>query len=237
MKKIVKLIFALMVAVASFTSCKKSQKTTPVGPLGPNFPYALNSILTPAILDSLENHGLVVNAGLTPATVNGIYSFSPDLCTFDNSSNNSAGSLYDDYDFDFTNQNNANASIDFVYKDVADGATDNGAAIGATLISGSGNLFTVYAQAQDTTQTVVSTTILLVSGEVTTGGIKNMQLGVYEKTKGPDPNGDVVPVGTTRIFKDQDELSITLSTFAVNGKHKPVIDFKPLRAILSTARH
>jgi len=220
MKTSIKIVFAMIILSVAISSCKKSKKTTPVGPLGPNFPYALNSLITPALLDTMENDGLVVNPGLTPATVNGIYLLSPDSCTFDNSVNSGAGTLYADLLFQFSNQNNSTSTIDFVYKTVNGTDSENGAANDGSIVSGGGMSFTIFAQDRDTTEGVASVLLFITSGQVVSGGIKNMQFAFYVKSKGPDPNGYVVPVGTFRIFDNEGGLAATQSSYSI--KTKPI---------------
>ncbi|HZY39969.1 MAG TPA: hypothetical protein VFE53_25115 [Mucilaginibacter sp.] len=236
MKTLAKLAIVIVMVSIAFTSCKKSKKTSPVGALGPNFPYVLNTIVTPAILDSLENHGLEINGGLTPALVNGIYLFSPNEVSYDSSDGYYAGQIIDDYKYQFSEQNNDAFTINMKYKDITAVGTNTGSANGATIISGNGNSFTVYAQAQDTTQGVYSVIIQVISGQLASGGIKNMQLAYYEKSKGSDPNNLVVPVGTIRIFKDEDGFSQTQSTFSVDPNKVQNIYGNYLKSNLAAAR-
>lgn len=232
MKTITKITLAALVLTAVITSCKKDKKTTPVGALGTSYPNVLNTIVTPAIIDSFKVHGMVINPGLTPPTVNGIYFFSPDYCTFDNSGSDQAGDTFSDELVRFSNQNNTLYSISYAYNQ------GNGSEVGidnsATYLSGSGNFFTIYAQARDTTSGIATIDLRLVSGELGNGGIKNMQEGLFLVSKGPDPGGIIVPVGTTRIFKDNDGFSETQTSFSLNAFQLNKLN-RARNSVLSTA--
>jgi len=213
MKTSIKIVFAMIILSVAISSCKKSKKTTPVGPLGPNFPYALNTIISPAILDTLEAHGLAVHQGLTPATVNGIYLLSPDSCTFDNSGSNQAGDIFDEELFQFSNQDNGAFTISLAYNQGS--GEEVGVDNKATFISGTGKQFTIFAQAKDTTDEIPSVELRVETGTLTTGGITNLQEGLYLVSKGSDPDNDLIPVGSTRIFEQEGGFSPTQTTFAV----------------------
>jgi hypothetical protein len=52
------------------------------------------------------------------------------------------------------------------------------------------------------------------TGEWSSAGVQNMQYAFYLKEKN-DPAGNVVKVGTTRAFKDNNGLASNLSTFRI----------------------
>jgi hypothetical protein len=212
-KTLTKILFATIIVSVAFTSCKKSKKVAPVGPLGANYPYILNSIITPAILDTLQKHGLHVHAGLTPAIVNGIYLLSPDECLYDNTGDYSVGEDIDDYKYQFSSQDNTTYTVSVAYTDVTSN-NDSGSDNAATYISGTGTSFTIFAQAQGTLSGVSYTTLSVFSGILTSGGIQDFQNGLFLKSKVGDADNEVVaPVGTIRIFENPD-LSATQTSFA-----------------------
>lgn len=216
MKTLIKTTLLIIITAIAFTSCKKSQKTAPVGALGPNYPYLLNTIITPAILDTLEKHGVIVHAGLSPATVNGIYLVHPNVCTFDDSGYGEAGNTFDDVEFQFTAQNNSNFSISENYKDVG-GGNEFGSDNSATFISGTGNLFTVFAQEVGSSDNISFKSIYVISGQFDgSAGIVNLQWSFYMESKGDDPANTLVPVHTTRVFVDGDNISQPQSTFSID---------------------
>jgi len=223
MKTFKKLAIGIAVISIAFSSCKKHVTPTPVGPLGPNFAYVINTIITPAILDTLEKYGTVVNAGLTPPAINGIYLIHPNYCLFDNESEiddelgSLAGKTFDDYEYEFTNQNNGKYTIAVKFKDVLGG--DSGSDSSATFISGNGSLFTIFAKTTGISKGIPYTALQVISGSVTSGGVANFQYTEYWTAKtGDATNSLVVPVGTIRIFEDQDGSSETQTTFSMITK-------------------
>jgi hypothetical protein len=217
MKTLNKILVLIAIISIAFTACKK-KSSSPVGALGANYPYALNNIITPAIIDTFQSHGMAINAGLTPPSANGIYLLSPDYCIFDNSGYNQKGTIFADQAFKFANQNNATSTIDLAYKANGSTGVEVGNGSGLIYITGAGNVFTIYAQSHDTTNNVTSVLVQLISGQIGTGGIVNMQYAFYVESKGNDPTNIVVPLHTTRIFQDKDNLSATQSTFSAIQK-------------------
>lgn len=197
--------------------------------LGTNFPIIINTILTPAILDTLEKHGTTINAGLTPPTINGIFLLSLDYVLFDNSGSNLAGKVEQDIKFEFSNQNSAAFTIQESYKTVNGSLNETGSSGPATYISGSGNRFTIYAQNNgiDVTSGIHFTTLDVISGGVGSNGITNLQWAYLLVSKGSDPNNVLEPVGSLRIVEDQDGLSATQSTFSVDPQKIQAIVSRP----------
>lgn len=216
MKNIHKVPTALLLACALIIgACKKDKKddNTPTGPLGPNYPQILNTIVTPAIIDTLKKQGMVINDGTTPPAINGIFLFSPAYCTFDNSGANRKGSYFDDYKLQFKDQNTSQYTVNFSYKDVSNG-NDNASDDNATYISGQNNLFTVFSQAKGTAQGIKYTALDVISGQAQGTAMKNLVWSHYLVSKDGDAgNLLLVPAGTTRMFTDKDGSSDSQTTF------------------------
>jgi len=232
MKTLLTYSIAIILISFTFSSCK-IDKVAPGDALGPNFPSIINTVITPTLLDTLTKNGVVINSGLTPPTVNGIYLLSPNYCIFDNSGNNRAGQTFYSYKYQFSNQNNASFAISIAYSDAIGGGTDLGLNANNTYISGSGNLFTVFTKITATDEGITYTELKIISGEIEEGGINNLQVSDYWENIVNDPTHLLVPAGTNRIFKDQDGVSETQSTFSVTGKQVPGIGESRLKSILS----
>lgn len=216
MKKLSNIIIAAGVICMLFASCKKdnSNNKQAAAKLGTNFPSILNTIITPAVIDSLQKDGMIINSGLTPPTVNGAYFFHPQYCTFDNSGSGYLGQVIDDYKYNFTSQNSSAFTISVQYEDVV--GNDSGSDGSATYISGSGDLFTIFAQSNGVSQGISYVLLQVLSGQVANGSIKNLQIGEYLQSKVGDTGNTVVErVGSTRIFIDQDGNS-EATTFSFN---------------------
>ena len=201
------------------TACKKEKKTNP----GNTLPTVVNTIVTQAQIDTLKKHGAVINEGTTPPTVSGSFLLSPDVCTYDNSGGNFAGQTFDDYVYKFSNQNTAKFTVRVDYADVDGG--DTGADSTATYISGTGKLFTIFAQSSGVESDINYTNLEVISGEVASGGIANLQITDYLKSKGDDPDNKLEPAGSTRIFYDSDLLSTPYTgTIELNSLKAKVLD-------------
>jgi hypothetical protein len=217
MNPLTKLFFATVIISVIFLSCKKDKK---IGALGPNFPYAVNSVITPAMLDTFTKHGLPINSGLNPPVINGIYREGPTYCLFDNSQLGIQGDTVNDEKFKFSDQNTSTFTLNIAYKDSSgEFGTDNN----ATFISGSGNLFTIFALLKDSLSGAGDVQLRVISGEIATGGIKNLFEGLYIESRGYDVDGEIAEEGTFRIFKDADGFSPSESSFSTVAAvlHKP----------------
>lgn len=214
MKTLHKLTALVLVFPLLLTACKKDKKSdTPDGPLGPNFPQIINTIVTPEVLDNLKRDGMVINDGLTPPTINGIFLFSPNYCTFDNSTPSRKGNRFDDYKLKFADQNTAKYSVSFTYKGVQE-SQNVASDANATFISGKDNLFTVFAQSTGVERGIKYTSLDVLSGQVDGSDMKNLTWSHYLVSKdGDDANAILVPEGTTRMFKDNDGSSASQTTF------------------------
>lgn len=209
MKKILLPIFVLSVIIFS---CKKDKEKNP---LGAGYPQALSKVLTPVIIDSLQSRGVTVNRGLTPPVINGIYYLSPNSCSYDNAWTKSAGKFFSPYKLQFSNQNNG-TSIAYAYKSVS--GNDTGGDANA-FITGSGDAFTVYAQIPGSVDSVSTyTNLVVISGTVKNGIINNLKQAQYLSSKN-DRYNRVVPVGTMRIYADNDGTTGGLSTFSITEQH------------------
>ncbi len=235
MKSLLKISSLLLLIPLLFVACKKENNDeTPTGPLGAKYPQVINNVITPEILESLKKNGMTINSGTTPPTINGVFLFSPAYCSFDDSGNNLKGSYFNDYKIQFKNQNTNDYTVSMEYKDVSDG-TDSGGDNNATYISGENNLFTVFSQVKGKSGNVNYVALDVISGEAAAGSMKNLIWSHYLVSKEGDVS-DVflVPVGTTRIFKDENGLSNGQTTFSMLPKNLQSIVKKSLS--LSTAR-
>lgn len=186
----------LLVIAAILVSCSK--KKTDV------LPQQVNTIVSSSTLAKLKQYGTVINEGTTPPDITGIYSMTPNVCAFDNSAEHLTGQTFDDYFYKFSKQDNKKFTVRM---DFISGGIDAGSDTSATFISGKGNLFTVFAQSKGVGYGVDYVALEVVSGEIQSTGIKNLQITKYLQSKGDDPTPVLTEVGTTRIFYDSDSIS------------------------------
>ncbi|WP_040626542.1 hypothetical protein [Mucilaginibacter paludis] len=238
MKKLQKLPLLLTLFSLIMTACKKDKKddSTTTGPLGPNYPQVINTIVTPAIIDTLKKQGMVINDGLTPPNINGIFLFSPAYCTFDNSGGNGKGYTFDDYKLQFKDQNTNQYTVNLKYKDVSNGQ-DNASDGTATYISGQNNLFTVFAQAKGTASGINYVALDVISGQAQGTALKNLVWSHYLVSKDGDASNILlVRAGTTRIFTDRDGSSDAQATFDFLPKQIQNAVTKTLAGSISAAK-
>ena len=109
---------------------------------GEKYPTPISNLVPQSMIDSLRARGTNIYSGTTPPIVNGIYLMTPDSCTYDNSPSNSAGSIFADYKFRFSAQDNTAYTLTLEQKVLPAGTLN--AAPAYTFISGSGNNFTIF---------------------------------------------------------------------------------------------
>lgn len=159
------------------------------------------------IPDSIRN---VVEAyipiydGVTPPNIEGCYYLSPHILIASSRNNDTIGKEYDAYYYNFSKQDMATNSIDYIY--ASKSGTDWAKSINA-FISGYGNNFTIYSDVVGESNGVSYKEVYVISGTKTSTGIKNLTMGFYMKEKGLDPNNKVVDPGTYRFFHDSDGMS------------------------------
>lgn len=192
-----------------FSSCKKSDSTNNNTK---NFPTPINNIVSQSMIDSLTRAGAAIYAGTTPPSVNGIYLMHTDSCVFDNSPGNFAGTLFVDYKFQFSNQDNSQFTIQVAQKDIYSGIINP---LPANIyISGNGNNFSIFMYSMLTPTGITVQKYNILSGTVTSTGIQNFQNTLYLRSKGSDPSNLVAPAGTIRVFKNgAPGLAVLSSTF------------------------
>ncbi len=188
-----------IIITAGLFSCKKNKEETPSDPIVTQ----IQNILPQKFIDSLKKHGIVVNEGSTPPTINGIYIIEP-INDYDNSFNFSPGDAADDARIKISNQSGSTAAVYIK----SDGDIDTST---AQIIAGSGNDFTVYAQAKGGTP--VYTYDYVMTGTYSATGIVNIKFSFVMVDNGG--NTGIAPTGTIRIFHDLNNLASITSAFRV----------------------
>ena len=192
-------VFALL----AFTACSKSDDDTSKYE---NLPNEVKSIVSFDVLKKLEASGMVINLGTTPPNIEGSYSIAPFELEFTDVPDPVyvPGHVITGYQYRFYDQKGVNVKTDYENKDffVQEKALGKG-----TIISGSGNKFTVFMEVDgEHVGEATYKNLALLSGEVTPQGIKNFKYGFYMMQK-DDPYNKLMPVGATRIWFDNDFIS------------------------------
>lgn len=190
----------LITALCFFNSCKKDNNNNV------DFSSKIYSIISKEQIASLKAKGMVLNAGDTPPDISGVYLVSPYtlLSPYGPSDSWQAGKVINDYKYNFYDQVNDEVKVD--YKQL--NASDQGTGLGS-FISGSGNKFSLFAElAGSDNSGVTYKHVVVISGEVTSEGIKNFQYGFILTQKTGDPyDQDLIAVGSSRIWYDGDYTS------------------------------
>lgn len=187
-------LFSILIIATFIIACKKEETKTPT----PSFPTPISNIVSQSMIDSLRAAGTNVYEGTTPPIVNGIYLMSPDSCVYDNSPGNFAGTLFADYKFRFSNQDNSLFTLTVEQKNMSSGALNPTPAY--TYISGSGNNFTIFILRTISPTGITVQQFNILSGTLTASGIQNFKNTLFIRSKGSDPSGTLPPAGTIRLF-------------------------------------
>ena len=196
--KTLKPVLLFIVLTSVFISCKKDDAPSPVNN-DDVLPAPISNFVSQSMIDSLRAAGATINDGTTPPAINGIYLMTPDSCIYDNNNPASVGSLFSDYKFQFTNQDNAAYTLDVAQKAIPSGAVSSTPVY--SFISGNGNKFSVFIIRTTTLSGVPVQQFNVLSGTVAAGGIQGFQNTLYMRSKeGDETNTLTVPAGTIRVF-------------------------------------
>ena len=140
--------------------------------------------------------------GDTPPNIEGCYLNTPNILYYSNLSNDSPGSSYSDRYLRFYNQDMINNTVD--YESIQSTSYEYSI---SSYVTGSGNNFTVFFNILGTYDDGTTYKQLkAISGTITESGIANLYYGFYMQDK-YDPYGQLVAIGTMRIFMDNDGMS------------------------------
>lgn len=183
------------VGCLAFSSCKKSNDNIAATDM---FPAPIQSRVTQGMIDSIRTAGGTVYSGKIPAIVNGIYFMHPDSCIYDNSPGGFAGTLFVDYKFRFSAQDNSTFNITVEQKNMSTGALSPTPA--SSYISGDGNNFSIFVLRTVSPTGIPVEQFNVLSGTLTAGGVQNFKNTLYLRSKGSDPGNTLPPAGTIRVF-------------------------------------
>jgi hypothetical protein len=185
--------YFVLVALLVCQACKKGKDASPA------FSSEIQKIVPQATIDSLRAKGMIINEGVTPPDLNGVFIASPYvLVSTYKDDTYSIGYQFSDLKLKFSGQNNANLGLTIQLKN----GTATGDGVGA-FISGSGNKFTIFAEVDLVQGSASAKQIRVFSGEIIDGALSNFYSSLHIKEK-KDPYNLLIPVGQGRILKDGD---------------------------------
>lgn len=163
----------------------------------------IKSVIPDDIRNKMKDY-ITFYEGDTPPNIEDVYLASPYVYVYDSSYDGDiSGRQIDDYYFEFTNQNSNDNTCYFRKTHSSKNAIESGKAY----IMGNGNNFTLYLNSTSTELGIYQKRVVVVSGTKTANGIKDFRQAFVLTEKENDPEETIVPVGTFRVFKDEDGLA------------------------------
>ena len=214
MKRTIYAFFTVLCALFVMVSCSKSDDNSG-GNSGNNngnnggnngqslnIPMEAKAIIPEETLQQIKTQGMPIYEGTNPPNIEGIYLL--DNLRFHYSSDPgekgfTKGNKAVNYKYRFYEQNGVKLKSD--YRALKFGVNDIATGSGA-IISGSGNNFTVFLNHAAHTEGVKNNDIILISGEITSEGIKDLVL-TLTVTEKEDANNQIMKVGVYRIFQHE----------------------------------
>jgi hypothetical protein len=207
MKNQFRILFAALTLaglLGGVVSCKKNEVV-------PGLSVKIQNIVPQAALDDMKTKGLIVNEGTTPPNIEGIFEANPYklLAPFDSSDPYDKDDVIDPYRFRLTGQNNDEVKLE--YKQV--GTANTGAGV-ASFLAGSGNKFTLFGQISGVEAGIPNKTLFVLTGEITTTGIKDFQTAILLTEKTGDANNvKLIPINKSRVWIDGNALASKVSSY------------------------
>jgi len=196
-----KAAIAVLLIPALLSGCKKDKEVTPEEEV---FTKEILNIIPKATIDTLRSWGMIINEGKTPPNLAGSYYTNNSNCFFDNSSFKRLGKWRGNYTYKFYDQNNEKLTVNIDY--TIDGGSDVAKGVGS-FISGSGDKFSAFFVTEGVSKGINYKSLTIVSGRKTATGIVDWTDMLRLTQKDPDPTKQLIDVGGTRIFKEDDSLA------------------------------
>lgn len=172
-------------------SCKKEKNY--------NLPAQVFNIMTKAQLDKLVSMGLPINEGITPPDIDSVYLHNSLKCTYDGSGDGRVGDYFASMKLRFNNFNPSDNTVKMSYVQSTESANGVG-----SIVSGSGNNFTVFTKNTGVLSGINFTSVTVFSGTKTATGITNFKYSLLILTKDADPGSLVIDANEGRTFIEED---------------------------------
>jgi len=213
--KIINILITIFIAIIleiGTNSCSKNNDN--------NVPTNKIEQVIPAELLTQIKEYMPINEGTTPPNISGCYLMSPTILVYstlkeDNKDIDDKNEWCDMY-YKFTAPN-SNNTIGYESKEYNDGVIRSSSYSTEFNIMGYGNSFTTYMVINSNElDGITAKKATIISGTKTSEGIENMTVAFIMLDKN-DPEENLVPINTIRIFTDKDGLSIN-TTFPPQSK-------------------
>ena len=157
------------------------------------------SLIPNKYLAEIKQH-MTINEGENPPNVEGVFLIAPAVLHYDSYHAEGVDSFSNSY-IEFYNQDMTKRTL----RTREQGGND--AQGTGSYISGEGNNFTVFLNNTGKNGVATFKTAVIISGTMTSKGIKNLQYGFLMLEKNNDVNDEIMDPGRYRIIKDKDGLS------------------------------
>lgn len=194
-------VATVFMLIPAFISCSKDSDNNVEPGLSPK----IQSIIADSLVKDLEAKGMTIHKGNTPPNIEGVFHMAPKelIRNYGPEDSYKEGIIINSYKYTFYDQVGDEAKIDYTSYNGADVAKGLG-----TLISGSGNKFTLFAEVKSESNGIKNTSVSIFSGEMTEDGIKYLQEALLLTSKeGDEKNYLLMPIGKSRLYIDQDKIS------------------------------
>ncbi|AQG80388.1 hypothetical protein [Spirosoma montaniterrae] len=216
------LIALCLLMLAALSSCKKDEV--------PGLSAKIQKIVPQAALDDMKSKGLLINEGNTPPSIEGIFEADPYtlLSPYGPEDGWSKGKVIEKYRYRFSGQQGDEVKLE--EKQINGNNTGSGI---ASFLAGSGNKFTLFGEVVGSSSGIATKTLTVISGEITSTGIKDFQYAFVLTNKTGDDDDDVLmPVNKSRVWIDGNQIATKVGSFRIPATDAPVASTN-VRSLLS----
>ena len=224
MKTFLNIALALTLT-AVVVSCSEPEEVNPeIG-----FSQQIKNFVPDSTIQTLRDMGLTIHEGTQPPNIEGIFQASPYVMLESNVPYETyeIGSRFIDYRYQFREQNMQDLSISLDTKgishhtgNVISESTGKGA-----FLAGYDQDFTAFIMLEGYSihgrDTSFTKSLEVISGEMTSAGIKDFQMALVLLDDFGDPHERLIPVNTGRVFYDEDRLAGSEASFRRKMELKP----------------
>ncbi len=187
-------------------SCKKEKKQKDVNDEG--LTEEIVNLVPDSILVEIKSMGMPINGGATPPNIEDSYIASPFVLKATTVNTFQIGHTFADFKVRFQNQDNNELSISMDY--INGGETGTGM---ESYVVGENNKFSVFCEVNADHNGSSAKMVIIISGEVATGGIKDLYLSNFMLDNYGNPSGYWIGNGKGRVIYDSDGFSPTTNSF------------------------
>lgn len=192
--------------------CNRNQTITSVIRIASETDNRLENVVPDEILIKVEQY-MPIYRGVNPPNIEGAYALNPMHVIYCEDGGLAQGASVYPMNIRFYGQDREINTISYEALTIYGSTDSRRESASDAFVSGTGKYFTFYCNgngvysSSDLTQTVDYKTALVISGEKTSSGIRNMKYAFIMVSKSSDPDNKVMKEGTFRVFGDPDYLS------------------------------